>query len=211
MFTVTRLSQFDYIGRILNEICTYTLIGDIFAEYYENGYTTTLRQLCYAYKSNDIFAFEMNTASEKYKLCIRFECKRMSRWCDIDVIRTFGMRNIRSRWTSVIISPEFHTQLNISQTILKRMFNRIQTGDTSSTTNLHFQQNEKQTFNRLVQQPCHERIHAILRDQLRSRRIVCQFRKDHLFRRTWKAWLDHYYDPDNQNGYMNRYISRLDM
>ena len=197
MFTVDRLSQFGYIGRVINEIDTHTY--DYFAIYRQDDFVIKLRRLCYRFKLNDRLAFEMMVQIGTYKLCLRFECTRVNNWCDIYDIKVFGLHKERNMWSSVIVSPIFANHLEISKTILKMMFNRICTYEHMDVKYSH---TIKGKFIIQIQQPYNNRFRLMFLACWRRWQMVSQFRNKHIIKRAWYKWLEHFYAPDTQNGYM---------
>jgi hypothetical protein len=206
-FKVTGLSQFRYIGRIMNDI--HIDKDQCILSYSSEGFTTTLRpQLHYCFKYQDDMGFELITQKDKYKLIVRFLCTRTSSSWDIHDLKLFGLHRSNtnnSMWSSIIISPVFEVHLKMSANILKTMFNRIHTFHTMENK---FSHTVKGKFIQKIQQPCNAHVSHILRKYMVQRRLLCQFRNNQLLKRVWYTWLLHYYAPDTHHGYMARYLER---
>ena len=200
MFKINQLSQFGTIGRIMNEVDTQTF--DCFAIYHEDEITIKLRRLCYRFKLKDRLAFEMMTQIGRYKLCLRFECTQANNWYDIYDIKIFGLHRACSVWSSVIVSPVFANHLEISRKVLKTMFNRIRTFE---HMDMKYSHTIKGKFMDRIQQPCNDCIRTALLKCWRRRQMVCRFRNSRIVKRAWFVWLEHFYAPDTQNGFVKRH------
>jgi hypothetical protein len=126
-------------------------------------------------------------------------------WQVRDINAVFGMERIHCdssatihMWVSVpLTSPWFDNHLSTIKTLLQNTFDRVECrilpGWIPNET--------RDTFMRSVLQACGRRVRDTLSSAVRVRRAKrIHYKK--IMRKAWTAWVDHYYDPDTPNGYM---------
>ena len=124
-------------------------------------------------------------------------------------IIVFGMERIREDpsatnhlWVSVpLTSPRFDNPLSVIKTLVQHTFDRVECCILPG-----WMPNEtRDAFMRSVSQTCGGRVRNILSSAVRVRRAR-RSRSKKVMRNAWTAWIDHYYDPNTPNGYMDRKI-----
>ena len=130
-------------------------------------------------------------------------------WRNIHDIRIFGFTenpDSNWKWASTQLSDAFEPYLKLAHTMLQIVFNRIEcVKPTEHTRQLLYEYNPyKETFMQNVGQPCNLKIRTILSSYIRHRRLIRTFRREQHVKRAWYAWIDHYYSPNTQFGFMQK-------
>ena len=174
-----------------------------------DGFHVEVRKVCIG--SSNSFCLEMDAKREDRKAVVWLDlCSSVEGvWQVRDINAVFGMERIREdpsatihMWVSVpLTSPWFDNHLSVIKTLVQHMFDRVECCILPG-----WMPNEtRDAFMCSVSQTCGRRVRDTLSAAVRVRRAR-RIRYKKVMRNAWNAWIDHYYDPDTPNGYMDRKI-----
>jgi len=112
----------------------------------------------------------------------------------------FGLKRTRPHvWSSVVLTyPEFTHHLAAAKQLVQETFERI---DCTAPVVGWRPNTVRDDFMQSMAQYCGGGVRDILSSAVRVRRAR-RSRCKKMIRNAWTAWIEHYYDPDTPNGYM---------